>query len=136
MAEINRETVTTRENLGSGAAVPPAVEHKTTTTNVKSSYTTQNLVYFIFGVIEFLLIFRLIFKATGANPGSGFVSFIYGVTQIFVMPFAGIFSPAVTQGAEVAAVFEPASIVAIMVYSLLAWGIVKLIAIMSNDAEV
>lgn len=137
MAEVNRETVTTRENLnGVNSVAPQAVEHKTSTTTVKNSYTAQNLVYFLFGVLEFLLIFRFIFKATGANPGSGFVSFIYGLTGLFVLPFSGIFRTAVAQGAEVSAVFEPATLVAIAVYSLLAWGIVKLIAIMSNEPEV
>ena len=83
-----------------------------------------------------MLVFRAVFKLIGANPSSGFVSFIYAVTQIFVLPFLGIFRQAVTQGVETASVLEPATFIAIPVYALLSWGIVKLISIVSNEPEV
>ena len=43
------------------------------------SQTVNYVIYFFFGVIEVLLLFRFIFKLTGANPISGFVSFIYSL---------------------------------------------------------
>jgi hypothetical protein len=129
MAEITRETVTTESsNNPAPSSGSPSVVGKT--------YTTQNLIYFIFGVIEFLLVFRAVFKLVGANPASGFVSFIYAVTNVFILPFLGIFRQAVAQGVETTSVLEPATLIAIPVYALLAWGIVKLIAIVSNEPEV
>lgn len=93
------------------------------------------IVYFIFGVIEAFLALRFIFKLLGANPASGFVSFIYTVSGAFNAPFAGIFSNATTKGAETTAVFEPSSLIAIAVYALFAYGIVKLILAFSKRPD-
>ncbi|OGC55987.1 hypothetical protein A2797_01225 [candidate division WWE3 bacterium RIFCSPHIGHO2_01_FULL_48_15] len=87
------------------------------------------LVYYILGVIEVLLGFRLVFKGLGANPSADFVSFIYGVTDFLLQPFLGIFRSTVTEGAEVTAVFEPATVIAMVVYAVLAWGLASLIEI-------
>jgi len=98
----------------------------------------QRLVYYIAGAIEILIVFRLIFKLTGANPSSGFISFIYTLSGFFVFPFQAIFGNTIAPGAETTAVFEPASLIAIAVYAVLAWGIAKLIAIIAgkpDDAE-
>ncbi len=92
------------------------------------------LMYFIFGILEVLLAFRLVFKLAGANPGSSFVSLIYSFSDLFVWPFTGIFRTAVTQGVETAAVLEPATLVAMAVYAILPWGISKLIVILSGRA--
>ncbi|EHQ87631.1 YggT family protein [Desulfosporosinus youngiae] len=89
----------------------------------------KNIVYYILGVLEVLLAFRLVFKLLGANPQSPFVSFIYSVSQAFLAPFNGIFRAAVTKGIEAQSVLEPTTIIAMIVYAVLAWGIVKLIEI-------
>lgn len=101
----------------------------------ESSQTIGYLIYFLFGTIEILLIFRLAFKLSGANPGSSFVNLIYSLTQIFIMPFAGIFRQATTAGVETTAILEPASIVAIIVYAVLAWGITQLVVILSGKTK-
>lgn len=98
----------------------------------EGSQTVGYIIYFLFGVIEVLLLFRLVLKLTGASPASSFVTFIYSLTQIAITPFAGIFRQATTQGVETTAVLEPATIVAIVVYAVLAWGILKLVVIFSG----
>lgn len=98
---------------------------KTRQQNLKA----KNIVYYILGVLEVLLAFRLVFKLLGANPQSPFVSFIYSVSQAFLAPFTGIFRSAVTKGIEAQSVLEPTTIIAMLVYAILAWGIVKLIEI-------
>ncbi len=85
------------------------------------------IVYYILGVLEVLFAFRLVFKLLGANPQSPFVSFIYSVSQAFLSPFSGIFRSATTKGIEAQSVLEPATIIAMIVYAIIAWGIVKLI---------
>ncbi|PIS42551.1 MAG: YggT family protein [Candidatus Kerfeldbacteria bacterium CG08_land_8_20_14_0_20_40_16] len=97
--------------------------------------TTQYVVYFIFGILEVLLAFRFILKLTGASLTSSFVSGIYGITSVFILPFEGIFPRAVSQGIETVAVFEPSTLVAIIVYALIGWGIVKLVAILSGEKQ-
>jgi len=61
-----------------------------------------------------------------------FVDLIYRITGIFILPFNGIFRQATTTGVETTAILEPATIVAIIVYILIAWGIVKLIGLISR----
>jgi len=89
----------------------------------------RKIVYYILGVLEVLFAFRLVFKLLGANPQSLFVSFIYSVSQAFLIPFTGIFRSAVTKGIEAQSVLEPTTIIAMIVYAIIAWGIVKLIEI-------
>ena len=106
-----------------------------TTTTVRDSSWSPNaarIVYYILGVLEALLGIRLILKLLGANPKSAFVSFIYTVTGVLLAPFNGIFRTAVTSGIETKSVLEPANIIAMLIYALIAWGIVKLIRIIQN----
>jgi hypothetical protein len=108
---------------------PPVVNEAT------KSQKIEYVIYFLFGVLEILLAFRLILKLTGASLTSGFVRLIYSLTGIFILPFNGIFSKGYAQGVETTSVLEPATIVAIFVYILLAWGIVKLIRISSGEKQ-
>ena len=82
----------------------------------------QRIVWYVAGVISTLLALRFILFMLGANQGSGFVDFIYGISSVFAAPFAGIF-PAPTYGQFF---FDTASLVAMVVYALIAWGIAKL----------
>ncbi|MGH4117366.1 YggT family protein [Clostridium sp.] len=110
-------------------------------TNYKSSehnFKYRKIVYYILGIIEIFFAFRLIFKLLGANPGSTFVSLIYTISGAFLAPFSEIFRTAVTKGIETKSVLEPATIIAMIVYALIAYGIVKLIEIagIHKDKEV
>jgi len=98
-----------------------------------STLTWKRVVYYILGVIEALLGFRLVFKLLGANPENAFVSAIYSISDLFLAPFVGIFRTATAQGVETQAVLEPATIIAMAVYALVAWGIVKLIDIVRTS---
>lgn len=90
---------------------------------------TKKMVYWVLALLEALLVFRLLFKLLGANPGSPFVSLIYSVSQAFIMPFAGIFRSAATQGIETQSVLEPATLIGMIVYALIAYGIIKFVEI-------
>ena len=50
------------------------------------------------------------------------------------MPFSGIFRSAVTTGIETKSFMEPATIIAMIVYAIVGWGIVKLIEIMKKSS--
>jgi heme/copper-type cytochrome/quinol oxidase subunit 4 len=90
------------------------------------SNTSKRIVGVIFAVVEVVLAFRLIFKGLGANPSNGFVRGIYGVTQFLVGIFEGIFSRGTATGAETTAVFEPATLIVMVVIGLIAWGVLRL----------
>jgi hypothetical protein len=129
MTEIKKETVTTA-GTDVESVVNAPTEQKAT-----NSQTIEYLVYFLFGALEILLAFRLVLKLTGASIGSAFVGLVYGITGIFTLPFEGIFRKAVGQGVETVAVFEPATFVAILVYAVIGWGVVKLVRILSGDKQ-
>ena len=67
-------------------------------------------------------------KLLGGSTVSGFVRFMYDITQPLVAPFHGIFNTSV-QGRSI---LEPESLVAIAIYSLIGWGIVSLIGLMGR----
>lgn len=90
---------------------------------------TRKMIYWILALLETLLAFRLLLKLLGANTGSLFVSFIYSVSQAFVMPFTGVFRSPAAQGIETQSVLEPATLIAMIVYALIAYGIIKLVDI-------
>ena len=95
----------------------------------------KRITYYVLGILETLLAFRFVFRLLGANPESGFVSFIYSVTRVFLIPFEAIFSPATTEGLETTGVLEPATIVAMVVYALIAMGVVRLIDVVKRGDE-
>ena len=86
------------------------------------------ITYLVLGIVEALLITRVILKLLAANPEAGFVRFVYDRSALFVAPFLGIFPTPATQNS----VLELSSLVAIAVYAVIAWGIVRLIAIFSR----
>lgn len=97
---------------------------------------SRNIIYYLLGLIEILLGLRFIFMLLGANPRSGFTSFLYMITGIFIAPFSGIFNPFTSTGLVSRAVFDPATLVAMIIYALVAWGIVRLLWIkVSRNGE-
>lgn len=113
------------------------ITRRTSTNNTEpSGRTAKRIISVIFIVAEMILAFRLIFKLLGANPESGFVKFIYFITQGFVGIFAGIFSEATTTGAETQSVFEPGTLIAMIIVALLAWIVMKLMTRNSRNSTI
>jgi len=86
-------------------------------------YWITTITYFVLGVLEVILALRLLFRLLGANQDNGFISFLYGLSHVFVGAFNGIFSDQ-TIGSR--GVFEVSTLIAMLVYALIAWGIVSL----------
>ena len=85
-------------------------------------YRGTQIVWYVLGVIEALLAIRFVLKLLGANPAAGFSSFIYGFSHIFVAPFLNVFRITRVESS----VFEWTTLLAMIVYYLVAWGIIKL----------
>ncbi|HEX6797445.1 MAG TPA: YggT family protein, partial [Ktedonobacterales bacterium] len=90
---------------------------------VWNGYRTRHIIYLILGILETLLAIRLLLRLLDANPNAGFSSLIYGVTFPFVALFEGVFPTPSARGS----VLELSTILAMIVFALLAWGIVKVI---------
>ncbi len=124
--EVRKQKTPSGEVVTEQTSTAAAPEEAQERREVKGIFQLRYLVYYFLGVLEVLLAFRLLFKLLGANPDSGFVSFIYSVTNVFLAPFSGIFHTATSQGVETTSVLEPATLIAIVVYGILGWGIAKL----------
>src|SRR5690242_823586 len=72
--------------------VPPAREEEQQHTyeTKKAIFRASHIIWYIAGVIEFLLGFRVLLKLIGANPVSGFTQIIYSFSDPFALPFVGI----------------------------------------------
>ncbi len=89
----------------------------------KPLYRGTQVVWYILGFIEVLLAFRFLLKLFGANPNAGFSSFVYNITHIIASPFVSVFKVTyVTEGS----IFEWTTILAMLVYWIIAFGIIKL----------
>jgi uncharacterized protein YggT (Ycf19 family) len=88
---------------------------------------TARVIYFCFAVIQIALGLRVLLKLIAANPLSGFTRFIYGFTAPFVAPFSNIVAtPAAANGATL----DVSSLLAILIYLLLSWLIVRLLLLL------
>lgn len=90
------------------------------------------IVWFIVGFIIVLLALRMALMLLAANESSPFVDFIYSLSGVFAMPFYGIFSYTPAYGSSY---FEISSLVAIVVYALIGWGVAKALTITSAQPE-
>jgi YGGT family len=103
----NREEVVEDENLR----------------RANTRYWITRVTYFLLGVLEILLLLRFLFRLLGANQDNGFILFLYSLSHMFVGAFNGIFNDQ-TLGRN--GVFEASTLIAMIIYALLAWGIVSL----------
>jgi len=108
----------------------PQKEYKTK----KAIFRTYQVIWYILGIIEVVLAFRILLKLLGANAYSGFTSFIYAISSPFASPFAGILG--ITGAAGM--VLEWSTLIAMAVYAVLAYGIVAFFQLVkpTNPKEV
>lgn len=113
------------ENLDGDSAYRSERRTVTTDATADQRVVASRVVWYIAGAIIAILALRIILYLLAANQGSPFVDFIYGLSAIFAAPFYGIFA----QPAYGSSVFDTASLVAIVVYALIAWGLARLFTI-------
>lgn len=124
--EATREVVRERVVEGPGGSyasaervvIPGEAEQRAATaTRIKQ------IISFVFGAVAVLLGVRFVLLLLGASQASPFVQAVYGLSGVFAMPFFGIFG----EPSFNSSVLEWASLVGIVVYLLVAWGLSKLV---------
>lgn len=128
-----QEEVTTVENT-----VPTQVVKKTTTQSdplikeeapqrvfdkKKRIFRMNQIIWYVLGVIEILLAFRIVLMALAANQTSGFTSFIYTISGPLALPFRGI----IGESRNGSSLIEWSSLFAAVVYLVVAGGVVYLL---------
>lgn len=107
------------------AAVP--VERAPAVRQPGYNFRAAAAVGFITGLVDLIIAARFVGLVLGASTQSAFVNFIYQVSAPLVAPFRGIFPASGSTGNS----FEPAALVAILVYGAIGWGLVMLIRIVT-----
>ena len=101
-------------------------------TAVPGSVMAQRIVWYIVGFIVVLLALRLVLQLLGANQANAFVDLVYSLSGVFAAPFFGMFNYQPTYGESY---FEVGTLVAMIVYTLIGWGIAKLFTLGSAHPE-
>jgi hypothetical protein len=115
--QVIRKTTRQVEPQAKGEAPQKVYDKK------KTIFRVNQVIWYILGLVEVLLGFRVVLKALGANPFTGFTSFIYSLTTPLAVPFSGILTASVTGNS----IIEWSTIIAAIVYLCVAWGLVYLL---------
>ena len=122
----SRAGVEQRERVVTGQA---GIEHRerivqdTAAAQSLNRLRVSQLIWLFFGIVEGLIGLRVLLKLIGANPDNGFASFIYNAAALFLAPFFGLIGSPSAGGM----VLEVPSLIAMLVYALLGWLIVRVI---------
>jgi uncharacterized protein YggT (Ycf19 family) len=132
-----RETTTGEPRVDAYGAPAPAVSTVRTTDSAYvapgpgGATLASRIVSFAFGVLQVLLILRVILLLLVANAGNDVVRFVFNVTQPFVEPFLGMFSlNRVT--ADQGSTLDIAAIVALIGWTLVEMLVLAAIRIFSR----
>ena len=86
-------------------------------------HKVTQFIWLLFGGLEALIGMRVILLLIGANPANPFTAFVYQLSELFLWPFRNIVANPAFQNY----VLEITSLIAMIVYALIGWAIVRLI---------
>ncbi len=105
--------------------VMPANSSSEVVSTTNPGWRAVQLIYLVFGVIDGLLLIRMMLKLLGANPHAGFSNWLYNVTDVFLAPFRNLLPTIGNEQSQL----EMSLVVAVLVYALIGWAVARLFAI-------
>jgi hypothetical protein len=138
---VEHQTVTTTPPETTPSAAPVRYPSETVSQSSVVSETVRRtpsgaevarrVVVFAFGIIQALIVIRMVLLLADANQSNGLVQFIYDLSAIFVGPFEGILNTdAVRAGASI---FDVAALVALIGWTILEFLIIAGIGIARRE---
>lgn len=100
-------------------------EHKNTQ-SIQHDSTFQRFFIILVGIIQASLGFRFVLKLLGANPVNTLITYLYSFTDVLIAPFETMFTPMIGSGLETQSIFEPGTLLAMIIYGLISLGLFKL----------
>jgi hypothetical protein len=94
-------------------------EHEQGREQRAATFKATQMIWLLWGLLEAVLALRVIFKLIGVNAANPFAALLYSFTGFVVAPFASLARAPAAGGM----VLEISSIIAMIVYLLIAWGI-------------
>jgi uncharacterized protein YggT (Ycf19 family) len=124
---LDRDKISQRENVvvqqNGGHVHEERVVQNVNLEYREAIYKVTQFVWLLFGGLEALLGIRVILMLIGANPATPFTAFVYQLSELSLWPFRNI----VANPAFGNSVLEITSLIAMIVYPLIGWAIVRLI---------
>ena len=104
-----------------GTVVAPAasstVVERTSAVSPSGGEVARRVIVVVFGIIQILIVLRIVLLLLDAREGNDLVSFILNTSQLFVAPFEGIFrTNALTSGGSI---FDVAAVAALVGWTIL-----------------
>jgi uncharacterized membrane protein len=88
-------------------------------------FQLNRILWSLLAFLEILLAFRFVLRLIAANAESGFGMLMFGITGVFVAPFNGLVATPTSGGAAL----EVTTLIAMVVYALIFWGIAYVIRV-------
>jgi uncharacterized protein YggT (Ycf19 family) len=101
--------------------------HSTVSYAPSGAGMVERLIIWIFGIVQLLIILRIVLLLFAAREGNPIVSFVYSITDLLVAPFRGIFG--INEIAAGATALDIAAIVALVGWTILELVILGLVRI-------
>ena len=116
------ETVTSAPGTVVGPAASSTVVERTSAVSPSGGEVARRVIVVVFGIIQVLIVLRIVLLLLDAREGNDLVSFILNTSQLFVAPFEGIFrTNALTSGGSI---FDIAAVAA-----LVGWTVLEMIVL-------
>jgi hypothetical protein len=136
---VDEERVVTRETV-STPATPQTVNQTYSASTVtdesvrvspSGGEVARRVLVFLFGLIQAVILLRIVLLLANASQGNGIVRFIYDVSNVFVGPFEGILHVnAISAGASV---LDIAAVVALIGWTILEALLIAFIGIVRRE---
>ena len=91
-----------------------------------ATFKATQIIWLLLGLLEASIALRVVFKLIAVNAANPFAALLYGVTDIFVAPFASLTGAPAAGGM----VLEISSIIAMLVYMLIGWVLERTIYVL------
>lgn len=117
---FEEERVVTRTEEHTAGPHGHAHSESTLTHRPNPLVTIERLIVFIFGLIQAVILMRIILLLLAAREANPIVDFVYNLSEVFVAPFRGMFAMDTVPAGQAA--LDVAAIVA-----LIGWTIIELL---------
>ena len=101
-------------------------EHEVGQEQRVTTFKATQLIWLLLGFLEAAIALRIVFKLIAVNAANLFATLLYGVTGLFVAPFASLVGAPKAGGM----VLEISSIIAMIVYLLIAWALERIVYVL------
>jgi len=91
-----------------------------------AAFKATQLIWLLLGLLEAAIGLRVVFKLIAVNAANPFATLLYNVTDLFVAPFASLIGAPAAGGM----VLEISSIIAMIVYFLIAWVLERIVYVL------